>query len=135
MTSLAGPSTCDIPGKYFLSKDPTRTDDPLAYRGLKITSAIYRRWASNRLHALDKWIATWDHDALHVVGGKGAQDAWLLSSLKRQFSRLRAIDLTGGSIDVLNALIQLIAFYCKALLRRQVCLRGSPSLILISSTI
>ena len=41
----------------FLSKDPDCTEDPLAYRGLKITSAIYRRWASNRLKALRRWIA------------------------------------------------------------------------------
>ena len=35
----------------FLSKDPEKTDDPLAYRGLKITSATYRKWASTRLRA------------------------------------------------------------------------------------
>ena len=56
----------------FLSKDADDTSNPLAYRPLKITSAIYRRWATARLKSLEPWIDSWDLDALHVIGGKGA---------------------------------------------------------------
>ena len=91
----------------FLSKDPEKTDDPLAYRGLKITSAIYRKWASTRLRALAPWVAQWDHPALPVVGGKGAQDAWLLTALKAELSRLKGHHITGGSIDIFKCFDQI----------------------------
>jgi hypothetical protein len=91
----------------FLSKDPDNTDDPLAYRGLKITSCIYRKWASNRLHSMEEWICQWDHAALHVISGKGAQDAWLLTSLKVELARLEGRDVTGGSIDIYKCFDQI----------------------------
>jgi ribonuclease HI len=91
----------------FLSKDPNKTDDPLCYRGLKITSCIYRKWASNRLHALDEWVEQWDHPALHVVGGKGAMDAWLRTSLRAELNKLEERELTGGSIDIYKCFDQI----------------------------
>ena len=40
----------------FLSKDPDQTANPLAYRILKITSGLYRKWASCRNMNLENWI-------------------------------------------------------------------------------
>jgi ribonuclease HI len=91
----------------FLSKDPNNTTNPLAYRGLKITSGIYRKWASNRLHDLDDWVAQWDHDALHVVGGKGAVNAWLRTSLRTELLQLEGLEVSGGSIDIFKCFDQL----------------------------
>ncbi len=84
----------------FLSKDADDTTNPLAYRGLKITSALYRKWASTRLKALEQWIDSWDHPALHVIGGKGAQDAWLFTALRTEIAQLEGQNMTGGSIDI-----------------------------------
>ena len=84
----------------FLSKDPDDTANPLAYGGFKNTSAWYRCWASCRLKALDKWISQWDHPALHVVGGKGAQDVWLKTNLKAEIALLEHKMITGGSFDI-----------------------------------
>ena len=41
----------------YLAKDAQNREDPLAYRVLLILPAIYRRWASARLAALEDWIA------------------------------------------------------------------------------
>ena len=56
---------------------------------------------------MDKWIEKWDHPALHVICGKGAQDAWLLTSLKAEICKLQGLSLTGGSIDVFKCFDQI----------------------------
>ena len=43
----------------FLVKDPSKVEDPLAYRVLLILAAVYRRWASLRLRHLEGWVAQW----------------------------------------------------------------------------
>ena len=91
----------------FLSKDPDDTSNPLAYRPLKITSAIYRRWATARLKKMEKWIDEWDHPALHVIGGKGAQDAWYKTALDTEFTRQLGLDIAGGSIDIFKCFDQI----------------------------
>ena len=50
----------------FLSKDSSRTDDPMAYRVLKITSIFYRKRGSCRMRDLDPWIRKWDLPGIHV---------------------------------------------------------------------
>ncbi len=40
----------------FLSKDENDTHNPLAYRILKITSGIYRKWGSLRMRQLQPWV-------------------------------------------------------------------------------
>ena len=91
----------------FLSKDPDDMSNPLAYRPLKITSAIYRRWATARLKKMEHWIDSWDHPALHVIGGKGAQCAWLKTALGIESLRQMEIDLAGGSIDIFKCFDQI----------------------------
>jgi ribonuclease HI len=85
----------------FLSKDPDKTDDPLAYRILKITSGWYRKWGSCRNRDLRAWIDTWDCPELNSgVPGKGAQDAWYNTALRVELARLSDHLIAGGSIDV-----------------------------------
>ena len=70
----------------FLPKDPNDTQNPLAYRILKITSSIYRRWATTRIQHLEDWVFQWDHKCNNAgVPGKGATDAWYKSSLENEF--------------------------------------------------
>ena len=60
----------------FLCKDPQDTGNPKAYRILKITSAIYRVWATARVRDLDPWIRTWADTAMFAgVPGAGAEEA------------------------------------------------------------
>ncbi len=91
----------------FLAKDPDDVSNPLPYRILKITSGIYRKWATTRLQDLTEWIDTWDHPALNAgVPGKGAQDAWMRTALNLEHNKLQAKQTAGGSIDVFKCFDQ-----------------------------
>ena len=66
----------------FLSKDHKDTGNPLAYRILKITSVMYRLWASVRVRNLETWIATWADPAMFAgVPGAGAEEGWYTTQL------------------------------------------------------
>ncbi len=92
----------------LLSKDPADTASPLAYRILKITSGIYRKWGSTRLKNLQDWIALWGEEAINAgVPGKGAADAWHKTALDLEFARAHFINLTGGSVDIYKCFDQL----------------------------
>ena len=92
----------------FLSKDPNKTDDPLAYRILKITSGWYRKWATCRNRDLRKWIATWDCPELNSgVSGKGAQDARMNTALQLELAQLSDKLVAGGSVDVYKCFDQI----------------------------
>jgi ribonuclease HI len=91
----------------FLSKDPNKTHDPLAYRPLKITSVIYRKWAGTRLQNMSDWIDEWDHPALHVICGKGARQAWLHTGLAYEHHKLQGLEIAGGSIDIFKCFDQI----------------------------
>ena len=92
----------------FLCKDAKDASNPLAYRILKITSGIYRKWASTRIENLTAWIQRWDDQALNAgVPGKGAVDAWHTTALDIEFARANNINLAGGSIDIYKCFDQL----------------------------
>ena len=66
----------------FLSKDTEDMGNPMAYRILKITSVLYRLWASIRVKHLEQWIATWADPAMFAgVAGAGAEEGWYLTQL------------------------------------------------------
>ncbi len=93
----------------FLSEDANDTANPLVYRILKITSAIYRKRATTRLRDLEGWIAQWDDEALHAgTLFEGAQDAWGKSAIELELLELMGIKLCGGSIDVFKWFGQLV---------------------------
>ena len=92
----------------FLSKDPDNTANPLAYRILKITSGLYRKWASCRNRNLEGWIKTWDCEAINSgVPGKGAQDAWQKTAIANELTKLMGQHISGGSIDVFKCFDQI----------------------------
>ena len=76
---------------------------------------------------MDEWVSQWDHPALHVIGGKGAQDAWLMTSLKAELARLEGKNISGGSIDIYKCFDQIN----RDLLFRLACEAGMPKRILI----
>jgi ribonuclease HI len=84
----------------LLPKDPNDVSNPLAQRILKITSCYYRRWAGTRLKNIEDWVELWDDPALHVIGGKGALDAWFNKALSIEAAKLEGIHIAGGSVDV-----------------------------------
>jgi hypothetical protein len=60
----------------FLNKDPEDIGNPMAYRILKITSTLYRTWASVRNSNLEDWVKTWaDTSLFSGIPGAGAEDA------------------------------------------------------------
>ena len=70
----------------FLNKHPEDAANPLAYRIMKITSAIYRQWANTRLKDLEGWVSMW-----HSVQGGwedvGLNDLLLLRPTDRGVTR------------------------------------------------
>ena len=95
------PTSTKVARAVFLPKDPEDTQNPLAYRILKVTPAIYRRWATTRMRHLEDWILTWDHPALHAgIPGKGAFDAWYKTAIETELHLLQGRHVCGASIDV-----------------------------------
>ena len=91
----------------FLSKDAERTDDPLAYRVLLILPAIYRRWASARLHELKQWIAEWQLDGMYAgIEGFGADDAWWSTAMHLEHNRAKNVGFRQPPRTYLSASIK-----------------------------
>ena len=60
----------------YLSKDPNKATDPLAYRVLSLLPVLYRRWPAVRLRHLAAWIDEWRLPEMFAgVPGVGAADA------------------------------------------------------------
>jgi len=112
----------------FLSKDSEKTEDPLAYRILKITSGWYRKWATCRVKNLEPWIKTWDNKYNNSgVPGKGAQDAWYQTALKVELDSISGCHTSGGSIDIFKCFDQINREFIYAL-----CVEaGLPTRILL----
>ena len=102
------PDSTKIARAVFLPKDPDDIQNPLAYRILKITSGIYRRWGTTRNRQLEEWISKWDLPAINAgVPGKGAQDAWYITALMNEYNKLLKQDTAGASIDVYKCFDQI----------------------------
>ena len=102
------PKTIKTTRAVFLSKDPSDTQNPLAYRILKISSAIQRRWATTRNRDLKKWIEQWDHKAINAgVPFKGAVDAWYNTALQNELHLNNENEIAGGSVDIYKCFDQI----------------------------
>eukprot|EP00969_Alexandrium_andersonii_P221107 9764558-Alexandrium_andersonii.AAC.1 len=56
--------------------------DPLKFRLLMMTSAVYRLWARARLGDLKEWQEKWADPCMHAgLAGRGADDAWYGTAL------------------------------------------------------
>ncbi len=105
---LLGRRPCKPHGGVFLAKDPADTHNPLAYRILKITSGVYRKWASLRMKHLQDWIQLWDEEAILAgVPGKGATDGWYKTALILEQARANNLLFAGGSVDIYKCFDQL----------------------------
>ena len=78
--------------KYsYLETDSSKAHDPLATRSLLITAALYRLWASTRLHHLEAWIDTWATKEMYAgILGVGAADAWYSTAITIEHCHYRA---------------------------------------------
>ena len=85
----------------LLPKDPDDPADPMAYRVLKITSALYRLWAGVRLHHMRPWVQSWDDPALLAgTQGRSAQDGWYATALSLEAATVEELPLCGASLDI-----------------------------------
>ena len=91
----------------FLSKDPDKVEDPLAYRVLLILPVLYRRWASTRLNTLRPWVRSWQLDGMFAgIEGFGAEDAWWESSLQIEHCKMFNKDFSGNATDIFKCFDQ-----------------------------
>ena len=82
----------------FLNKDPADVGNPMAYWVLKVTSILYRLWATVRLRNLGDWVGQWSDPGLFAgVPGAGAEEAWYLTALDIENKRLTGAEITVGS--------------------------------------
>ena len=81
----------------------------MAYRILKITSALYRLWTTLRVQHLEQWISTWADPAMFAgVAGAGAEEGWCLTQLDLELKRAAGAEITAASIDVYKCVDQLL---------------------------
>ena len=113
----------------FLSKDEQDMGNPMAYRILKITSALYRLWGSIRMQHLGHWISTWADPAMFAgVPGAGAEEGWWLTQLDMELKQATGGEVTAASIDVYKCFDQLVRPLVVALARAA----GMPTNILLA---
>ena len=92
----------------YLSKDPDKTTDPLAYRVLMILPVLYRRWAALRLNDMKPWTRTWQHSAMFAgVESMGADDAWFETALNIELCKLKGVGFSGGASDIYKCFDQI----------------------------
>ncbi len=96
------------PKAMLATRAVCRSHNPLAYRILKITSGVYRKWGSMRMRQLQPWVELWDDEALHSgVPGKGAADGSLKTALQVEQAIANNQLVAGGSIDVYKCFDQI----------------------------
>ena len=85
----------------FLAKDPGKLEDPLSYRVLLILPALYRRWASIRLRAMDRWVDTWAEPEMFAgIRGRGAADGWYETGIDMEEALAEGKHIVGAAADV-----------------------------------
>ena len=88
----------------YLSKDASRTMQPLAYRVLALLPVLYRRWAAIRLRHLQHWVEEWRLPEMYAgVPGPSAADATWLESLDAELADARGEAYAGAGIDCVKA--------------------------------
>ena len=105
----AWPSTLTKARAVFLSKDPSDTGNPKAYRILKITSVIYRLWATIRVKHLDHWVRGWAEPEMYAgIPGAGAEEGWYLTQLEMEHHTSNNTPITAASIDIYKCFDQVV---------------------------
>ena len=93
----------------FLAKDPNDAEEPHAYRPLLVLPHLYRRWAAYRLQCLPAWIQTWANESMFAgIPGRGAEDAWWLTSVSIETWQSKQIHFSGASADIAKCFDQIV---------------------------
>ena len=113
---------------HLLAKNPDKRLDPLQYRCLTITPVVYRAWAKVRLKHMEAWIAGWAHSQMYAgIAGRGASDAWYLSSMEVELAKLEHTPIVGGALDLFKCFDQIV----RQLLYVILALAGCPHQVLV----
>ena len=81
----------------------------MAYRILKITSVIYRVWATVRTRNLSHWVHTWVEPEMFAgIPGAGAEEGWYLTQLDMEQHAADNSHVTAASIDVFKCFDQVV---------------------------
>ena len=92
----------------FLSKDATRTTDPLEYRVLMILPTVYRKSAKLRLSDLQPWVSQWECPEMFAgIPARGAEHAWMDTAIYAEEAMLQGIPMSAASIDILKCFDQI----------------------------
>ena len=95
------PSAANHAKATYLVKDEKKLDDPLSYRGLLITTLIYRLYGSLRLGDMSPWVKEWALPSMYAgVPGAGAEDAAWLTALEMEYCDLHNIPVSAGGADI-----------------------------------
>lgn len=83
------PETATIARAVFLAKQVDSSWEPTDYRMIKITSAIYRKWATLRLFHLREWVMDWSEENQFTGRpGNAACEAWLATAIDVELAEL-----------------------------------------------
>eukprot|EP00973_Karenia_brevis_P012520 1699741-Karenia_brevis.AAC.1 len=64
--------------------------------------------SSARLSQLEPWIEEWRLPTMHAaVSGSGAEDAWFVSSIQIEHSRIKNKSIIGGTLDIYKCFDQM----------------------------
>ena len=111
----AWPAAANHAKASYLVKDEKKLDDPLSYRGLLITTLIYRIYASVRLGDMSPWIQEWALPCMFAgVPGAGAEDAAWLSALEMEHCDLHNVPVSAGGADIrkcFDAIVRQLVYF------------------------
>jgi hypothetical protein len=111
----------------FRCKDITDAGNLMSYIILKITSALYRLWASVRMRHLEGWVEQWADKAMYAgVAGVGADDVWYRTAIDMELMRTASTHISAGSIDMYKCFDQIVRDLIVALAKEA----GMPRCIL-----
>ena len=103
------PETATMTRAIFLCKDPDDKANPMSYRIIKVTSALYRLWGSVRIKDLDGWISSWKTKHMFSgIPGVGAEDCAYQTAIYAELKRIYGEGFTTGSIDVHKCFDQVV---------------------------
>eukprot|EP00969_Alexandrium_andersonii_P180589 7980824-Alexandrium_andersonii.AAC.1 len=104
----AWPAVLQIAKCAYLAKTPDFSGDPLKYRGLMVSSVIYRLWARLRLRQANAWCRAWAAPQMFAgVPGRGAAEAWYGTALQNETTQLKGGLLIYTTLDVYKAFDQI----------------------------
>eukprot|EP00969_Alexandrium_andersonii_P232807 10278798-Alexandrium_andersonii.AAC.1 len=95
------PSQVRLARAVFLGKGRVETCSSLDYRILSITSHIYRKWATIRLHHMQEWTSNWlDADMYGGFKNTSAQTASWAFAVQLEHAAVTGASVSAMSVDI-----------------------------------